>query len=133
MDLDRRITVLPADDHRGDEAWKELEDVLEELGDAAERLARVSATQLTEVRAKAEVLTILMRANAAEDGPVVPQDKTQALILSLTDDLAGMPGDTAASADRWTTASPVVVRPAQRAFSRWLLNKYINPYRNRRQ
>jgi hypothetical protein len=90
IDLDGKITTLLTDDCCSDEIWQELGDVLEELGDATERLAQVSATQLTEMRAKAEVLAILMRSNDADGGPVVPHNKTWALTLSLTDDLAGL-------------------------------------------
>jgi hypothetical protein len=89
IDLDRRIAVQRLEEDFGCYAvWQERQDVLEDLGAAAERLARVSATRLTEVRAKAEVLALLMRPNGGE--PIVPQDKTRALTLSLTDDLAGL-------------------------------------------
>ena len=88
IDLDRRIAVRRLEEDFGCYAvWQEPQDVLEDLGAAAERLARVSATRLTEERAKAEVLALLMRPNGGE--PIAPQDKTRALTLSLTDDLAG--------------------------------------------
>jgi hypothetical protein len=131
IDLDRRIAELLADECCGDEVWQELGEVLEDLGTAAERLAQISATQLTEVRAKAEVLTILMRLNAAEGGPVVPQDKAQALTLSLADDLGRLLGDGGPTPGRWTTGPPGAVRPTGRVMNRWLLSKYIRPCRNK--
>ena len=75
-----------------DTLWQELEDVLLELGNAVERLASISATQLTELRAKAEVLAVLMRTDDVGGEPVLPHDRTRALALSLIDDLAGSPG-----------------------------------------
>jgi hypothetical protein len=131
INLDRRITMLPADDHRGDRAWLELEDVLEQLEDAAERLVGVSATELMQVRAKAEVLAILMRSDEADGESIVPVDKTRALTLSLVDDLAGLPGGSVVAEGRCATGPPVAVRPAKRAFERWLLSKYLRPCRIR--
>jgi len=131
IDLDKRIAELLADECCDDEVWQELGEVLEDLGTAAERLAQISATQLAEVRAKAEVLAILMRLNAAEGGPVVPQDKAQALTLSLADDLGRLLGDGGLAPGRWTTGHPGAVRPTEGVTSRWLLSKYIRPCRNR--
>ena len=130
IDLDRRIAVQRLEEDFGCYAvWQERQDVLEDLGAAAERLARVSATRLTEVRAKAEVLALLMRPNGGE--PIVPQDKTRALTLSLTDDLAGLaatatrPRETGSPASGWRqTAADGVRRFAlhqpQQTFRQWM-------------
>ena len=116
MDLDRRMAVLQLGADIGcDALWQELEDVLEELEDAAKQLAQVSATRLTEVRAKAEILAMLMRSDDVGDGPVIPYDKTRELALSLTDDLGGLPGGTAASGGRWMAWLPAAVRGAHGA------------------
>jgi len=101
-DLDNRIAALHLQDDEGNDAlWQELEDVLLELGDTAERLASISATQLTELRAKAEVLAVLMRADNVGSDPVLPHDRTRALALSLAKDLADLSSDSANAACRW--------------------------------
>jgi hypothetical protein len=112
--LDRRIAALHLQDDEGDDTlWQALEDVLVELGDAAERLASISATQFTELRAKAEVLAMLMRIDDASGDPVLPRHRTSALAISLADDLVGLPGDSAGARNRWTNWLPSAVRRAR--------------------
>jgi hypothetical protein len=114
IDLDRRLAALGFHENEGDGAlWQELEDVVVELADTAERLASISATQLTELRAKAEVLAMLMRTEDVGGEPVLPHNRTRALALSLIDDLAGLPGDSANTACRWIDWLPSAVRKAR--------------------
>jgi hypothetical protein len=85
--------------------------LLQELADAAEQLASIAATRSTELRAKAEVLAMLMRSDDAEGNPVIPLGKTRALALSLTDDLAALRSDTGCG---WINRLPSFVRRARR-------------------
>jgi hypothetical protein len=68
---------------------------------------------LTELRAKAEVLAMLMRTEDVGGEPVLPHNRTRALALSLIDDLAGLPGDSANTACRWIDWLPSAVRKAR--------------------
>ena len=112
--LDKRIAALHLGDDEGDDAlWQELEDVLVELGDVTERLASVSATWLTELRAKAEVLAMLMRSNDVGGDPVLPHDRTRALAISLVNDLGGLNDDGAGAKNRWSNWLCSAVRKAR--------------------
>lgn len=94
IDLDRRITALHLQNYKGEDAlWQELEDVLLEMAEAAQQLASISATQLTELRAKADVLAMLMCTDDVGSDPVLPHSRTRELALSLAKDLAGLPVD----------------------------------------
>jgi hypothetical protein len=91
IELDGRIIGLRANDPSFDVLWQELASVLADLRDAAGRLARVSAPHLTDVRSKANVLAMLLPSVGA-NGPVISDDQTRALALSLADDIIGLPG-----------------------------------------
>lgn len=89
--LDRRIIGLCADDPSVDIFWQELVNVLTNLRNTVGRLVEVSASQLTEVRSKADVLaTLILLAGA--DCPVISDDQIRALALSLANDITGLPG-----------------------------------------
>jgi hypothetical protein len=91
IDLDRRLTALPPGDSGGALLWDELEAVLAKLSDVVDRLASASATRLAELKAKAAVLLTLLRSGDA-GRPLLPERKMMVLVLSLTDDIAGLPG-----------------------------------------
>ena len=91
IELDRRIAGLRANDPSFDVFWQELASVLVDLRIAAGQLARVSAPCLTAVRCKANVLTMLICSTGAS-GPVIPDDQTRALALSLANDIIGLSG-----------------------------------------
>jgi hypothetical protein len=85
MDIDRRMTALAPGDPRRDILWQELEPVITLLRQVVSNLAKSPATQLPELRAKADVLASLLR---GEGGAILPEDEKSALALSLTQDIA---------------------------------------------
>ena len=91
LDLDRCIAGLPANDLSREELWQELEAVLVALRNLVSRLASSPATQLPELRAKAEVLAMLLNPDDSEGGLVISETERSVLALSLTDDIIRMP------------------------------------------
>ena len=91
LDIDQRLTALPADAVARDMLWDELEAVMAKLGGTVDRLAASPARKMAEIRAKANVLATLLRPGDA-GGPLIPERSTTALALSLINDLAGLPG-----------------------------------------
>jgi hypothetical protein len=89
--LDRRIMGLPADDPSADIFWQELANILTNLRNTVGRLLQISASQLTDVRSKADVLATLILSTGA-DCPIISDDQIRVLALSLADDVIGLPG-----------------------------------------
>jgi hypothetical protein len=87
VDIDRRMAVLPPDDPARDVLWQDLEHVLADLRKVVGRLTNTPATQLSEMRAKANVLATLLRSGGDGGGPVIPENERLALTLSLIDDI----------------------------------------------
>lgn len=87
-EIDRHMTGLAPDDPARDILWQELEPLLLKLREVVRSLAQSQATQLPEVRAKADVLATLLRAGGLDGGPVIPESERAALALSLTEDIA---------------------------------------------
>lgn len=92
LDLDRRTIALGLDSSGGDLLWQKLEDVLSKLRDTTAQLAKTSATQLIDIRAKAEVLVMVLSADDGGDAQIVPDDTIRALALSLAKDVASLSG-----------------------------------------
>ena len=86
-DIDQRIVRLPPDAPERDVLWQELETSLAELGDVIGRLARVQATDASQLSAKAAVLAKLLHSRDADGIPIIPDDKSTALALSLADEV----------------------------------------------
>jgi hypothetical protein len=89
--LDKCIVSLRADDPNVDVLWQELASVLTELRNTVGRLVEVSASQLTDVRFKADVLATLIFSTGA-GCQVISDDQIRALALSLANDITGLPG-----------------------------------------
>ena len=90
IELDRRILALAPDDLSGNLLRHELDDLLEKLQVYARKMARVSATGISEVRSKAQALASFMRSDNGMGGSLIPDDMIWALALSLVDDLANL-------------------------------------------
>jgi hypothetical protein len=88
--LDKRIIGLLADDPSADIFWQELADVLTNLRNTVGRLLQVPASQLTDVRSKADVLATLILSTGA-GCPIISDDQIRVLALSLADDVIGLP------------------------------------------
>lgn len=87
-DLDQRIAGLPPDAAERDELWDDLQTVMAALRDTLERVALAPAADLSELRLKAAVLAQLVHSgDATALAPAIT-----ALTLSLTDDIARLPG-----------------------------------------
>ena len=93
IDIDRRMTMLAPDDPARDILWQDLEPVLARMRETVGRLAKSPATQMLEIRAKANVLAMLLRSGDDGAGPVIPEDERSALALSLVEDIAQLPGE----------------------------------------
>jgi len=85
--MDRSIATLAPDDPARDALWQDLERVLQNLDGVVARLAQSPAAQLSDLRAKADVLATLLQAGDAGQGPVVSDDARSALTLSLIGDI----------------------------------------------
>jgi hypothetical protein len=87
-DLDQRIARLPPDAPERDELWDDLQTVMASLHDTLERLALAPSADLAELRRKSAVLSQLVQSG---DATALGSALT-ALTLSLTDDIARLPG-----------------------------------------
>jgi hypothetical protein len=92
LDLDRRLLSLAPGDPARDVLWLELEPVLAKLRAAVSDLARSQAADLPQLQAKAAILATLLRPRDDRGGSVIPETEQVALALSLTDDIARLPG-----------------------------------------
>ena len=88
IDIDRHMASLAPQDPARDILWQELEPILLKLREVVTSLAKSKATQLPDLRAKANVLAALLRAGEPGGGPVIPENEKSALALSLTEDIA---------------------------------------------
>lgn len=93
IDIDRRMTMLAPDDPARDILWQDLEPVLTRMRETVGRLAKSPATQMLEIRAKANVLAMLLRSGDDGAGPVISEDERSALALSLVEDIAQLSGE----------------------------------------
>jgi hypothetical protein len=92
IDIDRRIMALSPDDPSRDVLWQELESALTSQRELVGLLAKSSAADMTQLRAKAAVLATLLRSGDAGGDPIIPAHAIKALVLSLADDIAGWRG-----------------------------------------
>jgi hypothetical protein len=87
IDIDRRMLALNPDDPARETLWQDLDVVLGKLGEVVGRLANSPAAQLSDLRAKAEVLATLLRADEEDAGPILSEAERSALALSLVGDI----------------------------------------------
>ena len=85
VEIDRRVISLRVEDPDRDTLWRELELLLTGLREVIDRLAKAPATNMSQLRAKAEVLAMLLRERDLGGGPTVPECETTALALALAD------------------------------------------------
>jgi hypothetical protein len=89
--IDLHMTSLSPGDLAQEELWQELESVLEKIREVVRKLAKSAAADLPELRAKATILTLLLRPGCDGAGPTIPEPETVALALSLAEDVARLP------------------------------------------
>ena len=87
VDIDRRVMSLRAEDPDRDMLWRNLEPLLTRLREVIDRLAKAPATNMSQLRAKAEILAMLLRER--DSCPIVPECETTALALALADAIVG--------------------------------------------
>jgi hypothetical protein len=80
------MTRLEPYDPEWNDLWRDLQLVLARLREVVRALAKSPVNHPSELHAKADVLAILLRAEAGGAG-VVAEDDRAALALSLTDDI----------------------------------------------
>jgi hypothetical protein len=88
-DIDQRVMSLPADDADRDILWRRLGPLLTTLREVIDRLAKAPATNMSQLRAKAGVLAMLLRERDSCGGSIVPECQTTALALALADAIVG--------------------------------------------
>jgi hypothetical protein len=91
LDIDRRIMALPPYGHERDQLWQELEAVLASVSEVVGKLTLTPASDMAELRAKAQVLATLRQSGDAVDGPIMPEVE-RALALSLAHNTVELPG-----------------------------------------
>jgi hypothetical protein len=93
IDLDRRLTALSPGHPGRDLLWLELEPILAEIRVVVADLAKSSALQMSDVRAKAAVLATLTHPGENGGDAIISDDEKSTLTLSLTDDIARLTSD----------------------------------------
>ena len=89
VEIDRRVMALRADDPDRDMLWQNLEPLLTRLREVIDHLAKAPATNMSQLRAKAEILAMLLRGRDSSGGPIVSECETTALALALADAIVG--------------------------------------------
>jgi hypothetical protein len=83
--IDRQMTTQVEEEGAREQLWAELETTLAQLHDVTDRLTRLPAARLSELRAKAGVVAALMNGT----GPEVAEGERTGLALSLANDMLG--------------------------------------------
>ena len=80
---------MRAEDPDRDMLWRNLEPLLTRLREVIDRLAKAPATNMSQLRAKAEILATLLRERDSAGPRYVPECETTALALALADAIVG--------------------------------------------
>ena len=80
---------LREEDADRDMLWRKLEPLLTRLREVIDHLAKAPVTNMSQLRAKAEVLAMLLRERDLGGGSIVPECETTALALALADAIVG--------------------------------------------
>jgi hypothetical protein len=97
-DIERRIGDLPPNDAAWNLLWRELDSVLQELSEVVKDLARHPTMHLSDLRAKAGVLTDLLGVEEKSGSLVISDGDKLALARSFAKDLIGIAKLTGAGA-----------------------------------
>lgn len=84
IEIDKQMMTQAKDEVAREQLWAELETTLARLDDVIDRLTRLPAARLPDLRAKAIVVAALMRGT----GPQVTEVRRADLALSLTEDIS---------------------------------------------